>query len=654
MHKSDLGNILIILLFGAIIYLNAVPAPFHLDDFPHLVENSYIKNLSDPGAIWSHWPSRFFGFFTFALNYAIGRLRPEGYRAVNIAVHVIGAVWAYLLVALLAGMSGYGERRSRRIAVWTALVFVCHPVQTQAVTYIVQRFASLAGSLTLGALYCYLRGRLAIDSGAPFRSFRHLKFYSSGLLLTILAMTSKESAITIPILILSLELFWPRRGIPIGRRVLYYLPYALTLLVVPALSLYMAVGHGTNPFYYRTNLSAAGRIYVVAQDVFLESRVQYLLTQFNALLVYLRLCILPVRQSIYYDLPISRSLFFPGTYLSLFIVAGLLITAARLVRRQPLAALAIFWFFINLLPTSSVAMLWPFLSEHHLYFPLFSWALLVGLFLSRLGEGNWRRLAEILGWLLVFCLALLTIRRNFIWGDTYRLWEDALRTSPGSPAIYNAMAGAMVKDGRFLEAAETARRAMEINPRLNAYPNLWAAYFNLEELAEAEITARRHGELFPADLRAGINLGMTLLKQEDPAEAREVLAEAVGRQPGSAAARYWLGVSFYELGKDASAIEQLTEVLALNPDYPGAYDYLGRLYARGGQGKKALEIYIRGARINPDSLVLNYNLGMLAWREGETELAEARLLHSLDLAGDERMRKMIASALAELRSSTGP
>ena len=102
MHKRDLGNILIILLFGVIIYLNAVPAPFHLDDFPHLVDNPYIKKLSDPGAIWNHWPSRFFGFLTFAINYAVRRLRPEGYRVVNIAVHVIGAVWAYLLVALLA------------------------------------------------------------------------------------------------------------------------------------------------------------------------------------------------------------------------------------------------------------------------------------------------------------------------------------------------------------------------------------------------------------------------------------------------------------------------------------------------------------------------------------------------------------------------
>ena len=653
MDKRDLGNILIILLFGVIIYLNAVPAPFHLDDFPHLVENLYIKDLSDPGVIWNHWPSRFFGFLTFALNYAIGRLRPEGYRAVNIAVHLMGAVWAYLLVALLAGLSGYDERRSRRIAIWTGLIFLCHPVQTQAVTYIIQRFASLAGSLTLAALFCYLRGRLALDSGVPFRSPRHLKFYGSGLLLTLLAMTSKESAVTIPILILSLELLWPRRGISLVRRAGYYLPYALTILVVPALSLYMAGGHGTNPFYYQVNISP-GRIYVVAQDVFLESRGQYLLTQLNALLVYLRLCILPFRQSIYYDLAVSRSLFSSATCFSIFIIAGLLIAAVRMARRQPLAALAILWFFINLLPSSSVAMVWPFLSEHHLYLPLFSWALLVGLVLARLEEGNWRGRAEVLGWLLVFCLALITIRRNYIWGDTSRLWEDALRTSPGSPAVYNAMAGAMVKDGRYLEAAENARRAMEINPRLNAYPNLWAAYFNLDCLAEAEITARRHGELFPADLRAGINLGMTLLKKGDLAAAREVLAEAVGRQADSAPARYWLGVSCYELGEDDAAIGHLNAAVKLNPDYPAAYDYLGRLYQRKGEAEKALEIYSRGAMINPDSLILNYNLGMLAWREGKTDLAEASLLRSLDLAGDERTREMIAAALAELRSPTGP
>ncbi len=650
MKKADLANLLLLIILGAVIYLNALPAPFHLDDYPHLVENPYIKNLADPAAVWNHWPSRIFGFLTFAANYAVGRLNPAGYRAVNILIHLAGGVFAYLLTFRLVGLFGGGEPAGRRAAFWTALIFLCHPVQTQAVTYIVQRFASLAGVLTLAAILCYLSARSLIDRGENFRSPRHLAIYALGLLCALLAMTTKESAAVIPVLILSLELFQPRRPIPLRKRLWYYLPYGLTILVVPALSLYMASGRGSHPFYYRMNVSDGGRMYVAAQDLFIESRVQYLLTQLHALLVYLRLCLFPLRQSIYYDLPVSRSIFSPGTYPSLFVVSGLLIFAFRSLRRRPLAALAVFWFFITLLPSSSAAVVWPFASEHHLYLPLFSWALFLGLLLGGAGEGRGKGRAKLIGGLLVFSLALLTLRRNQLWGDTYRLWEDALRSAPASPNVHNALAGAMVQDGRYREAEAAALKAMELNPRLNAYHNLWAARFNRGDLPEAEAAARRHRELFPADPRGGVNLGMTLLKIEDYSAAREILLETVAGHPDSAPARYWFGVSLYELNEDAAAIEQLEKAVALNPDYPAAYDYLGRLYERGGNTEKALEIYSRGVKIHPDSLLLNYNLAMLAWRAGRPALAERHLLRSLELTEDETMESMITAALNQLRS----
>ncbi len=654
MNRETLSSILLILLFGFVIYLPALPAPFHLDDFPHLVENPHIKNLADAGAIWNHWPSRFVGFWTFALNYSFGRLDPGGYRAFNIAVHLVGGGFAYFLTRRLAGLAGKTEESAGRIALWTALIFVCHPVQTQAVTYIVQRLASLAGVLALAALLCYLSARAIIDRGGEFRSPKHLFLYTLGLLSSLMAMTTKESAVMIPVLVLSLELLFPRRGVPIRKRIFYYLPYALTVLVVPALTLYMASGRGTRPFYYQMNIRDAGRLYVMAQDVYIESRGQYLLTQLRALLIYLRLTIIPARQSIYYDLPVSRSIFSTGTYPALFLVSGLLFAAAGAVRRFPLVTLAIVWFFLNLLPSSSVAVVWPFVSEHHLYLPVFSGALLSGLFLGWVGEKFGAGRAKFLGWLLLCSLSLLTLQRNQLWGDTYRLWRNALESAPDSPNVHNALAGALVREGRYREAEAAALRALELNPRLNAYHNLWAAYFNLGDLSAARAAARRHGELFPVDPRSGINLGMTLLKKEDYPAARDILFEASRRHPGSAITRFWLGVSYYHLEEDEAAIGEFSLTLDLNPDYPAAYDYLGRLYQRSGEGDKALEIYRRGARLNPGSLILNYNLGMLAWRKGQPELAGKHLGRARGLAGDERMRGMIEAALEQLSSGSPP
>ncbi len=650
MFKSDLANLLLIVLFALMVYLHALPGPFHFDDFPHIVDNPHIKSLANPGAIWDHWPSRFFGFLTLAGNYALGGLEPAGYRLSNLGVHSLGAVFAYLLAGILVSLAGGDRERSRTAAFWTALVFACHPVQTQAVTYIVQRFASLAGVFTLGSVFCYLRARAETASGAKFRSPRHLGLYGSGLLLAVLAMTSKESAVVIPVLILGLEIVFPVRDSTPVRRVRYAAPYLLTGILVPALSLYMAAGRGSTTFYY--NLAASGgRLYVVTQDTVVESRFQYLLTQLHALLVYFRLAVFPVRQSVLYDLPVARSPFAPAAYFSLFVVSALLIAALRFRRSRPLVSIAVAWFFIILAPTSSLVILWPFISEYHLYLPLFGWALLAGYGLAWLSARFGRERIILPAWLLVLCLALLTGRRNVLWGETYRLWEDALRTAPGSALVSAAMSAALIRAGRPGEAVASARKAIGINPRIPlAYHNLWAAYFNLESLEEAERVARLYREEFPEQVRAHIAMGMTFLKKGDPLAARESLERAVEIDPADMPARYWLGLSLFELGDDEAARVQMETALSLNPDFPAVYDYLSRIYERLGKGEKALEILSRGADRFPGLLLLNYNRAMLAWRLGDLKSAERYLAGCLRLPGDESMEEMITAALEELRA----
>ncbi len=657
MHKSDLANLLLIIIFGALIYLISLLAPFQFDDFPHIVENPHIKNLSDLGAIWNHWPSRFFGFLTFAGNYALCGLNPAGYRLVNLTIHAAGAVFAYLLVKLLAGLSGAGDEKARITAFWTAMVFICHPLQTQAVTYIVQRFVSLAGTLSLAAVFCYFQARKKISAGASFNSFSHLAYYGGGIILSLLAMTSKESAVSLPILILSLELLFPPRDTIWRRRIMYLLPYLSTLLVVPALSLYMATGRGSNPFYYKLNFAASGGtgFYVSAQSVFLDSRLQYLLTQLHAFLIYLRLCILPVKQSIWYDLPLSRSLFSSGTYLALLVIGGLVIVALRAIRRLPLITVAIIWFFFNLAPTSSGAVIWPFLSEHHMYLPVFSWALMIGVWLGWLSERFRRERIMFPAWILIFCLALLAGRRNILWGDTYRLWEDALRTAPASGPIHTAMSAALIRAGRYEDAIEPAQRAIEINPRVeSSYHNLWAAYFNLNRLAEAKALADHYAEVFPDSSKPYVNIGMTLMKNGEYAEAGEFLQEALAKDPDDMSAHYWLGVNLLEMDDEAGALEHLKKALTLNPDFSPVYDYLGRVYQLMGEGDQALEIYSLGVSRFPQSLLLRYNLAMLAWELGDFDLAEKYLVECLSLPGDDSQEKMLTAALDELRAQMTP
>ncbi|MCX5731638.1 MAG: hypothetical protein NTY18_09860, partial [Deltaproteobacteria bacterium] len=226
-----------IVLAGLLAYSSAFPGAFVFDDAPNISRNAQLDRPLDylpgrPG--YAAQPNRALTFATFALDRAVAGNDPTFHRAVNVAIHVVSA----LLVLALA-LAAFRAPRLRRSALapsaWAVgmsagLLFVAHPIQTQAVSYIVQRLASLATLLYLLSALLYVRWRNEGEAGRNARAARWT--YAGAFVAAVLAMRSKEIAFTLPLALLLLEsvLFegpWKRRLAWLG-------PFAVVAALIPA------------------------------------------------------------------------------------------------------------------------------------------------------------------------------------------------------------------------------------------------------------------------------------------------------------------------------------------------------------------------------------------------------------------------------------
>jgi hypothetical protein len=185
-------------------YSNTFSVPFLFDDRPNIIENPdvQIKVLT-----WDHLERlikntyketiRVFSYFTLALNYYFGEFNVFGYHLVNFIIHVAAGIFLYWFLMLTFNLPSLRETYgsvSYKVALFTSLIFISHPIQTQSVTYIVQRMASMAGMFYLLSLVLYLKGKLS--------SGRQRYFYFAGTVLTyLLGVFSKENVAILPFFI---------------------------------------------------------------------------------------------------------------------------------------------------------------------------------------------------------------------------------------------------------------------------------------------------------------------------------------------------------------------------------------------------------------------------------------------------------------------
>jgi hypothetical protein len=527
-HAGALAGILLLGLFA---YSNSFHGPFVFDDRQNIRDNTVIRDLSNYLASWAgyRWmPQRFVAYLTFALNYRLGALEVAGYHAFNVGIHLLCALLVYALVVLTFRTPRLEASSlapwSRAVAFAASALFVTHPVQTQAVTYIVQRITSLATLFYVLSVVLYAWWRLSLEAQA--RPKRRAAVYTLALLSTIAAMKTKEIAFTLPFVIVLYELafFEGRRS-----RLLRLAPFLATALVIPAtlLDLHGSGGAVLAETGARTRADST------------LPRLDYLRTEIAVIGTYLRLLVLPVGQNFDYEYPIYRSFLTPRVLSSLALIASLLAAGIWLHRRStmggerrsidPAARLVSFgigWFFITLLVESSVIPIDDVINEHRVYLPsigLFGGIATGGaLLLKRVPRADPARITALAALLLAILLAVATLRRNAVWGSDVSLWADTAAKSPNKVRVLGNLAVALAAAGYPAEGVLPLRRAVNLEPR-NAIARLQlgAALAALGRTAEAEPELRESIRLDPKRPEPLFNLGLLLSRTGRAPEAKQ-------------------------------------------------------------------------------------------------------------------------------------
>lgn len=598
-----LTHFVLIALLGLLAYSNTFHVPFQWDEDTFIKQNPFIKDLGyflDPSrahghALYGALKSRYIGYLTFALNYAMGGLDVTGYHVFNLLVHILNAFLVYALARLSFNTpflkEGALHQKAPFIALFSGLLFVSHPVQTEAVTYIFQRLASLAALFYLLSITAYVKSRLSTGKSSFI-------FYVISLASAILSMKTKENAFTLPVVIVLFEfLFFAG---PVRKRLIRMIPLLLTLLIIPV----------TLASVHKPAGEIIGNIAPTTRGYSGLSRGDYLLTELPVIITYIRLLFFPVNQNLDYDYPVYRSflahpvvLSFLALMMVLFLALILYVRSRTGARDGRLAAFGILWFFITLSVESSIVPIPVVIDEYRLYLPSVGAFLAVvtgaGLMLEKLRKEKFRQIIAAFLFIVPLLFAVMTYARNVTWATKVSLWEDVVRKSPSLAYPHNNLGVAYMEQGRFDDAAREFLSALAIKPdHASAYNNLGLIYTRHNMLNEAE----------------------------------QAFQNALRLKPDYAKAYNNLGVVFARQGRYDAAMKAFQNALRYKSDVVDAYNNIGLLYLREGHFGKAEEYFRRAMKISPEYAKAHYNYGVLLERQGRRKeaLLEYRTVLSLN------------------------
>ncbi len=668
-----------------LIYSNTLNAPFQWDESKHLVDNPIVKDLRyilhPSEGQWSEqyefFVSRYIAFLTFALNYRIHGLSVTGYHIVNIAIHIANSILVYLLVLLTfrtpffrgqgLGISGQeSEKGSQRqslvpgtrsltpklVAFFSAALFAVHPLQTEAVTYVMQRFASLVAFFYLLSIVAYIKFRLctpmslrAPDGGAAISSFkarllhlvrndtsysRRIFFYSVAVISAVLAMKTKENAFTLPIVIALYEFCFfsvpsphvpvsPRPRVPASSlpsprvpasprlrvlhspRLHYLVPILLTLLIIPLTHMSLGASPQIDPGLY-------GHIY---------PQPEYLFTEFRVIVTYLRLLFLPINQNLDYDYHVFHSFFAPQVIASFLFLSALFGLGVYMIigNRQ--------WAIGNGIKAKDkeddsrftnsrcfgstihdsrpfrlvgFGILWFFItiSVESSVVPLWLLICEYRVYLPSVGIS----IAVVTGVFWFFSRFASHISRRLIL---------VLFLAVGVLAVATYLRNEVWGDS--LRLWEDTVRKSPAKASVHDFLGYHYQQNNLLDKAmEQYLIAVK---LDPDDAALHNDLGGAYESFHMPDKAVEQYMIAVKLDPDLAEAHYNLGLAYKSLNMPDKAMEQYLIAIKLRPDYAEAHHNLGNIYLSLNMPDKAMEQYLIAVKLRPDYADPHTNLGII-------------------------------------------
>jgi len=521
----------LLVLVTAIVYVNSLAAPFLFDDWLFIGEDGVIRQAWK----WDSWQylNRAFATWTLQWNHDLGRgFFAWQYRLTNVAIHIaagltlFGLVRRTLLLPATEPLSGLtpaarrdqGQDRADWVAAAVALIWLVHPLQTESVTYVVQRYESLMGLFFLLTLYFTLRGA---------QSDKPRDWYIAAFVACCLGALSKEVIAIAPLIVLLYDRAflsgtwtgaWRRRW-----------PLYLALLLPVAFLLF-----ATRNLFVGDASSSAG---FVMKDI---TAWEYLRSQPAVLLYYLRLALWPDRLILDYGWPVAESpLAIYGLGAVILLLVGLSLWATW---RHPKLGFLGLSFFLILAPTSSVIPIKDLAFEHRMYLPLAVVIVLAVLaveqLLVRLKLPVGVRVSAALVLIAVVAggLSLRTMLRNRDYADSIVIWKQCIENNPSHPRPYRILADAYLKQDPVVAIA-FYKEALAKNPNIYwLWIDLGNAQLKRKNIPEATQAYEQAARLEPKLIQAHVNLSRLRMRSGDFAGAVNAAEEGIRAKPGDAVA----------------------------------------------------------------------------------------------------------------------
>jgi len=563
-HKTFL-TALILSSLAAIIYFNSLKNDFVFDDEYIIVNNKLIRSLKNIPRIIGFYEGKFHRphyrpvrVISYAVDYFFSHRNPIGYHISNILCHIITSFLVYLTIFFMI--------KNYRVALFAAILFVVHPIQTDSVTYLSGRRDILTALFYILGFYCFLK----------FRRYSKIKYIALALLAYLLSFFSKEIAITLPLMFLCYDFLENFQVKSRRLNLSFFKQILLTLkrVIVKYKYLYgpLLLAGITFGLYTVFVAKASHRIGWYGDSPNLN-----FLTVARILIFYIKQLFYPVTLNADYSynaFPVSKSFFEPRTLFSIIALIVILYAILRLLKSHKMYAFCGMWIFITLIPVYQIIPHHELLAEHYLYLPSLGFCLLFALLFEKLL--SFQKHQYIIYSLLAIIVVLFsyrTIDRNKDWKDDLIFWSKTAKTAPNCLRARLNLGLAYQKRGMVNQAIVQFQKVFEIAPKV--MPNI------------KNTLAWTH-----------INLGKVYWDKGFFDKAEIECEKALQIDPNLPEVHNGLGIIYRKKGLLEKAIIEFQRALSIDSNFAEAHNNLGNVYSAKGLFDKAIIEYKKALEID--------------------------------------------------------
>jgi len=598
--------------FLFIIYSNSFQGSFHFDDVSNIVGNSNIQlNSLD----WPDIKRTFYGmdgqkivrplaYFSFALNYYFDGLNVFGYHVINFTIHYLASIFLFLFLLntlKLPSLSDKYGQSAYSIALLTTMFWATSPVQVTAVTYIVQRMASMAGLFYIMAMYFYLKGRTANTHA------NRLIFFGLTTLTALLSIGTKENAVMIPVSLWVFDLLLIQ-GVT-RENVIKKLKVAVPIILILAtIALwYVDVTSILNGAAYK------GRTFTLSERLLTEPRV---------IIFYITLLFYPIssRLTLLHDVEISTSFLTPWTTMpAIACIVFLVFLGFYIARKSPLISFSILFFLLNHLTEGSLVPL-ELIYEHRNYIPSMLFFVPVAIFLLKVidhfsYQKSVQRLITALVVFLLFAQGDTAFSRNALFAHPLLLMEDNVKKSPNLSRVHHNLGSVYWTNGAYEKACQSYENAL----RFNRHINKTDVAVTLHSLGMCRLYAKGDPDSAMAYLQSAIDVdpsywpsykdaSICLLQKGSIKEAAEKIRTALTMWPNNSELHEAFGLILLKTGKYDQAILEARRAIAVDPRRYSPLTILAEAFRKKGDIGLAVAYWEKFLEKYPDNLQGNFAL----------------------------------------------